>query len=80
MDNFLIVLQSLAHEFGFQSKELILPCRQISDCYMHLSQYSMAIHFLERSLSLVDSHQTQYAPICEQMAVLLRKQKKWQKV
>lgn len=79
VDNFLVVLKALSQEFGYESEELIMPCRQISECYMYLSQYTMAKLFLERSLAVIDNETSnpQYGPICEQMAVLLRKEGDW---
>merc|ERR1712039_92563 len=58
-----------------------MPCRQISDAYMNLGQNQMSALFLERALDVIEENKTidngEYAPICQQMAVLLRKQYKW---
>ena len=85
IDNYLIVLKALTVEFGYKSRELIMPCRQISDCYMNLGQYQMASLFLQRALTVIEENtinsdigvHPEYAPICQQLAVLLRKQYKW---
>lgn len=86
VDNYLIVLKALTQEFGYKSIELIMPCRQISDCYMNLGQFQMSQLFLERALKVIEEIapnndpfiNNEYAPICQQMAVLLRKQFKWE--
>ena len=84
IDNYLIVLKALTQEFGYKSLELVTPCRQISDCYMNLGQNQMSALFLERALKVINEatngdvySNNEYAPICQQMAVLLRKQFKW---
>ena len=87
IDNYLVCLKALTQEFGYKSTELIMPCRQISDCYMNLGQNQMSALFLERALKVIEENvigdgdallsNREYAPICQQMAVLLRRQCKW---
>merc|ERR1719433_1580762 len=78
-DHYLLVLKALSKSFGFDSIELIMPCRHLSDCYRELGQFSLAEHFLERALkiSIVDTEE--WGQIQEQFATLYRRQEQWEK-
>lgn len=78
-DYYLLVLKALSEHFGFESIELIMPCRHLSDCYMELGQFSLAEHFLERALKIPLKGSEEYGQIQEQRAVLYRRQQLWNK-
>merc|ERR1712154_717371 len=78
-DYYLLVLKALSEHFGFESIELIMPCRHLSDCYLELGQFSLAEHFLERALKIPLKGSEEYGQIQEQLAVLYRRQQLWQK-
>ncbi len=71
----------IAQQFGYSSQELLMPCRQISECYSELGQFGMARSFLDRAIKLiVNDTNPQFAPTCEQYAIVLRKSGEWERV
>lgn len=78
-EHYLIVLKALSKSFGFHCDELLEPCRHISECYVHLQQYKLAEHFLDRAMKIASSDDQIIAQLSEQYAILYRMQGEWQK-
>lgn len=78
-DYYVLVLKSLSQQFGFDSLELITPCRHLSDCFKELGQYSLSEHFLERALKIPAPGSEEQGQIQEQFSILYRRQGLWEK-
>jgi len=78
-DYYVLVLKSLSQQFGFDSLELIMPCRHLSDCFKELGQFSLSEHFLERALKIPAPGSEEQGQIQEQFSILYRRQGLWKK-
>jgi len=78
-DHYLLLLKSLTKEMGFHASELLDPCRRISECYVHLEQFKLAGHFLERAQKIAAGDNQVIAQLQEQFATLYRRQQQWEK-
>jgi len=78
-DHYLLLLKALSKEMGFTTHELLEPCRRISECYMHLEQFKLSEHFLERAMKTAAGDNQIIAQLHEQFATLYRRQGEWEK-